>query len=119
MFSDIIEYIVSVLTTGKDHTTFHEKPLSPTELDQGYTRPYRWHMDTPFYARLPGEVTILHAVKVPNLADQKLKFPDGQEVEIAAGATACTDRHHQHQQAVLNVDLLTNVDHSLFRSSSV
>ncbi|EFW99135.1 alpha-ketoglutarate dependent xanthine dioxygenase [Grosmannia clavigera kw1407] len=71
-----------------DHTTFHEEPLSKQELDDGYTRPYRWHMDTPFYERLPGEVTILHAVKVPELPDQKLKFPDGKEKEIAAGATA-------------------------------
>ncbi|KAF4895112.1 putative dioxygenase [Colletotrichum viniferum] len=71
-----------------DHTLFHEKPLSEQELSDGYTRPYRWHMDTPFYQRLPGEVTVLHAVKVPNLPDQKLKFPDGKEKSIAAGATA-------------------------------
>lgn len=46
-------------------------------------------MDTPFYERLPGEVTILHAVKVPKLPDQFLKFPDGKVKEIGAGATAC------------------------------
>ncbi|EXF83958.1 alpha-ketoglutarate dependent xanthine dioxygenase [Colletotrichum fioriniae PJ7] len=40
------------------------------------------------HLRLPGEVTILHAVKVPNLPDQKLKFPDGKEKSIAAGSTA-------------------------------
>ncbi|KAF4773743.1 TfdA family Taurine catabolism dioxygenase TauD [Colletotrichum scovillei] len=74
--------------TGQDHTLFHEKPLSEQELSNGYTRPYRWHMDTPFYQRLPGEVTVLHAVKVPNLPDQKLKFPDGKEKSIAAGSTA-------------------------------
>lgn len=68
---------------------FHEEPLSEQELSDGYTRPYRWHMDTPFYERLPGEVTVLHAVKVPNLPDQRLKFPDGKEKSIAAGATAC------------------------------
>lgn len=71
-----------------DHTTFHESPLPQEDLDAGYTRPYRWHMDTPFYERLPGEVTILHAVQVPQLPDQRLKFPDGAEQEIAAGATA-------------------------------
>ncbi|KAI8651878.1 hypothetical protein LRP88_10876 [Fusarium phalaenopsidis] len=71
-----------------DHTTFHQEPLSERELADGYTRPYRWHMDTPFYERLPGEVTILHAVKVPQLPDQKLKFPNGKIKEIAAGATA-------------------------------
>ncbi|WYZ35462.1 hypothetical protein EsH8_X_000109 [Colletotrichum jinshuiense] len=71
-----------------DHTLFHEEPLSEQELCDGYTRPYRWHMDTPFYERLPGEVTVLHAVKVPNLPDRRLKFPDGKEKSIAAGATA-------------------------------
>ncbi|KAJ5565191.1 hypothetical protein N7513_001433 [Penicillium frequentans] len=71
-----------------DHTLFHEKPLAQEEIDQGYTRPYRWHMDTPFYERLPGEVTILHSIRIPNLPDQKIKFPDGKEKSIGAGATA-------------------------------
>ncbi|KAJ5157222.1 uncharacterized protein N7482_008322 [Penicillium canariense] len=47
-----------------------------------------WHMDTPFYERLPGEVTILHSIRMPNMPDQKIKFPDGEEKQIAAGATA-------------------------------
>ncbi|CRL29300.1 Taurine catabolism dioxygenase TauD/TfdA [Penicillium camemberti] len=71
-----------------DHTLFHEEPLSQEELDDGYTRPYRWHMDTPFYERLPGEVTILHSIRIPNVPDQKIKFPDGKEKSIGAGATA-------------------------------
>ncbi|OQD85085.1 hypothetical protein PENANT_c011G06737 [Penicillium antarcticum] len=71
-----------------DHTLFHEKPLTQEELDDGYTRPYRWHMDTPFYERLPGEVTILHSIRIPNVPDQKIKFPDGKEKNIGAGATA-------------------------------
>ncbi|KAJ5364090.1 uncharacterized protein N7496_009803 [Penicillium cataractarum] len=71
-----------------DHTLFHEEPLSQDSLDQGYTRPYRWHMDTPFYERLPGEVTILHSIRIPKMSDQKIKFPGGEEKEIAAGATA-------------------------------
>ncbi|CEJ54243.1 Putative Alpha-ketoglutarate dependent xanthine dioxygenase [Penicillium brasilianum] len=71
-----------------DHTLFHEEPLNQDSLEQGYTRPYRWHMDTPFYERLPGEVTILHSIRIPNLPDQKIKFSDGEEKEIAAGATA-------------------------------
>lgn len=74
---------------NQDHTLFHEEPLSQEELDQGYTRPYRWHMDAPLYERLPGVVTILHSIQIPKLADQKLKFPDGKEKEIGAGATAC------------------------------
>ncbi|KAJ5747290.1 uncharacterized protein N7511_008986 [Penicillium nucicola] len=71
-----------------DHTLFHESPLTQEELDDGYTRPYRWHMDTPFYERLPGEVTILHSIQIPNVPDQKIKFPDGKEKTIGAGATA-------------------------------
>ncbi|KAJ5817874.1 hypothetical protein N7447_007882 [Penicillium robsamsonii] len=71
-----------------DHTLFHEEPLSQQELDDGYTRPYRWHMDTPFYERLPGEVTILHSIRIPNVPDQKMKFPDGKEKTVGAGATA-------------------------------
>ncbi|CAI7621547.1 hypothetical protein N7533_013140 [Penicillium manginii] len=71
-----------------DHTLFHESPLTKEELDDGYTRPYRWHMDTPFYERLPGEVTILHSIRIPNVPDQKIKFPDGKEKQIGAGATA-------------------------------
>ncbi|PYH95625.1 alpha-ketoglutarate dependent xanthine dioxygenase [Aspergillus ellipticus CBS 707.79] len=71
-----------------DHTMFHETPLDEDKLSEGYTRPYRWHMDTPFYERLPGQVTVLHSVRVPNLPDQKLHFPEGQHKGIAAGATA-------------------------------
>ncbi|KAH7000589.1 alpha-ketoglutarate dependent xanthine dioxygenase [Ilyonectria destructans] len=71
-----------------DHTLFHESPLGQEDLDQGYTRPYRWHMDTPFYERLPGEVTILHSIQIPKVPDQKIKFPDGTEKTVAAGATA-------------------------------
>ncbi|KAL1631110.1 hypothetical protein SLS56_004498 [Neofusicoccum ribis] len=71
-----------------DHTLFHESPLSPEELDKNYTRPYRWHMDTPLYERLPGEVTILHGVRIPKVPDQKIKFENGEEKTIAAGSTA-------------------------------
>ncbi|ETS77215.1 hypothetical protein PFICI_11089 [Pestalotiopsis fici W106-1] len=70
-----------------DHTLFHETPLEKEELDSGFTRPYRWHMDTPFYERLPGEVTVLHSIQIPKIPDQKIKFPDGEK-EIGAGATA-------------------------------
>lgn len=49
-------------------------------------------MDTPFYERLPGEVTILHSIRIPNVPDQKLKFANGEEKTIGAGATACKAR---------------------------
>lgn len=72
-----------------DHLSFHEKPLSTDAIREGFTRPYRWHMDAPLYENLPGIATVLHAVQVPSLPDQRLAFDDGQESDIAAGATAC------------------------------
>lgn len=72
-----------------DHLSFHEKPLSTDAIREGLTRPYRWHMDAPLYENLPGIATVLHAVQVPSLPDQRLAFDDGQESDIAAGATAC------------------------------
>ncbi|KAM0709082.1 hypothetical protein Q7P35_003118 [Cladosporium inversicolor] len=71
-----------------DHLSFHEKPLSSEAIREGFTRPYRWHMDAPLYENLPGIATVLHAVQVPDLPDQRLAFDDGKELEIAAGATA-------------------------------
>ncbi|KXT02986.1 hypothetical protein AC579_4788 [Pseudocercospora musae] len=71
-----------------DHTSFHETPLWDEQIAAGYTRPYRWHMDAPLYENLPGIATALHSVEVPELPDQKIMFPTGEEMEIAAGATA-------------------------------
>ncbi|KAI7082555.1 hypothetical protein KC356_g8289 [Hortaea werneckii] len=71
-----------------DHTLFHEEPLSEEAIADGYTRPYRWHMDAPLYENLPGFATVLHALEVPDIPDQKLAFPDGREMDVAAGATA-------------------------------
>lgn len=51
-------------------------------------------MDTPFYERLPGEVTILHSIQIPKVPDQKIKFPDGTEKTVAAGATACKNNSY-------------------------
>ena len=73
----------------QDQSTFHETPLSPDEVAQGYTRPYRWHMDAPLYDTLPGFVTSLLAIQVPGLLQQKLQFPGGKSSDIAAGSTIC------------------------------
>ncbi|KAK8034240.1 sulfonate dioxygenase [Apiospora rasikravindrae] len=70
------------------HTEFHETPCTKEELADGFTRAYRWHMDAPLYERLPGYVTSLHSLKNPDLPDQKLWFPSGEVLSIAAGATA-------------------------------
>lgn len=46
-------------------------------------------MDAPLYENLPGIATVLHSIEVPDLPDQRIMFPTGQEMAIAAGATAC------------------------------
>lgn len=76
----------------QDHLSFHESPLSEAELAEGFTRPYRWHMDAPLYESLPGFVTSIRAVEVPKIPRQKLQFPDGSSMEIAAGSTLCKNQ---------------------------
>jgi len=73
----------------QDHTEFHQNPLSAKDLAAGFTRPYRWHMDAPLYEKLPGQVTTLHCLEIPELSDQRLRFADGSTMPVAAGATAC------------------------------
>lgn len=46
-------------------------------------------MDAPLYENLPGFVTSIRAVEVPKIPQQKLQFPDGANMTIAAGATLC------------------------------
>lgn len=46
-------------------------------------------MDAPLYENLPGFATVLHAIEVPEVPDQKLDFPSSEGMNIAAGATAC------------------------------
>ncbi|KAJ4358785.1 uncharacterized protein N0V89_003369 [Didymosphaeria variabile] len=72
-----------------DQSSFHEHPLSEQEVASGLTRPYRWHMDAALYENLPGIVTSLHAIEVPEVPAQKLQFPDGETMDVAAGATLC------------------------------
>ncbi|KAK8191992.1 alpha-ketoglutarate dependent xanthine dioxygenase [Phyllosticta capitalensis] len=84
---DNVEGCLNLDLKHVDHTEFHEHPLSPEEIAQGYTRPYRWHMDMPLNGNLPGFVTSLHCLQAPELPDQKIKFPD-QDLAIPAGATA-------------------------------
>lgn len=60
-------------------------------------------MDAPLYERLPGVVTILHSIQIPQLPDQKIKFPDGQEKSIGAGATACKYPHDLVNEKSYNI----------------
>ncbi|OAG06576.1 alpha-ketoglutarate dependent xanthine dioxygenase [Paraphaeosphaeria sporulosa] len=70
-----------------DQSSFHEYPLSEQEIADGLTRPYRWHMDAALYENLPGIVTSLHAIEVPKVPKQRLQFPQGEIMDVAAGAT--------------------------------
>ncbi|KAE8444568.1 hypothetical protein EG329_014492 [Mollisiaceae sp. DMI_Dod_QoI] len=71
-----------------DSAEFHAEPLTEEDLADGQTRFYRWHQDAPLYESLPGKVTLIHAVVVPQLLDQKIQFQDGQEMQLQAGSTA-------------------------------
>lgn len=81
-------WLVHVSVCHLSHTEFHEKPHAEEELKDGFTRPYRFHMDAPLYERLPGFVTSLKSIINPQLPDQKIQFPNGKIMSIAAGATA-------------------------------
>lgn len=73
----------------QDSCEFHAEPLSQEARDGGETRFYRWHQDAPLYESLPGKVTLIHALVVPELPDQKIKFDDGEYMSVQAGSTAC------------------------------
>lgn len=106
----VLECIVMTLTSAKDHTLFHEEPLSEEASANGFTRPYRWHMDAPLYENLPGFATVLHALEVPEVPDQKLAFPDGREMNIAAGATACTSaQFYLRRRSFLDSDKVSSL----------
>jgi hypothetical protein len=72
-----------------DQSSFHENPLSVQEISSGLTRPYRWHMDAALYETLPGIVTSLHAIEVPEVPKQQIHFPGRESMGVAAGATLC------------------------------
>jgi hypothetical protein len=62
-------------------------------------------MDASLYESRPGFVTSLHAIEVPQIPDQKLQFPGGQNMNIPAGATICKE----HKNATGIITELTNL----------
>lgn len=92
MCDDVLSYLSLTTVFFQSHTQFHATPLPEEDIQDGFTRPYRWHMDAPLYERLPGYVTSLISLKNPELPDQKIRFPSGEVLEIPAGATACKQR---------------------------
>ncbi|CAO3701342.1 unnamed protein product [Rhizopus stolonifer] len=51
--------------THPSHTVFHQSVLTQEQMDAGYTRFYRWHMDAALYKLNPPKVTTLFGLKNP------------------------------------------------------
>jgi len=56
-------------------------------MADGQTRFYRWHLDNPLYERLPGKVTVMHSLVVPDSPPQRVVFENGDVLPLAAAAT--------------------------------
>jgi xanthine dioxygenase len=72
------------------HQTFHQRPLSAAEEQQGFTRFYRWHIDAALYKLQPPKVTTLLALEVPENRLQTVLYDDGSgdTLQVPLGTTA-------------------------------
>ncbi|CEG82602.1 hypothetical protein RMATCC62417_16652 [Rhizopus microsporus] len=72
------------------HTVFHKIPLTKEQMDAGYTRFYRWHMDAALYKLNPPKVTTLFGIKNPSSRREIVRYDDGtgDELEVQLGTTA-------------------------------
>ncbi|KAK9452370.1 uncharacterized protein V1518DRAFT_411069 [Limtongia smithiae] len=71
------------------HMSFHNEPLSDEDMANGYTRFYRWHIDSALYGLAPPVVTTLLGIDCPTTDRQKIRYEDsGEEIETALAATA-------------------------------
>ncbi len=72
------------------HQSFHERPLSPAQESEDFTRFYRWHIDAALYKRHPPKVTTLLALEVPENRQQTVLYDDGSgdTLPVGLGATA-------------------------------
>lgn len=72
------------------HFDFHREPLSDAQVAEGYTRFYRWHIDSALYGLSPPVCTTLLGIHVPeSTRTMKIKYEDsGDEIEIAQAGTA-------------------------------
>jgi alpha-ketoglutarate-dependent taurine dioxygenase len=77
--------------THPSHTVFHKTPLTKEEMDAGYTRFYRWHMDAALYKLNPPKVTTLFSIKNPESRHEIVRYDDGtgDELDVQLGTTAC------------------------------
>lgn len=72
------------------HHDFHHDILSQEDQDAGYTRFYRWHIDSALYGLSPPLCTTLLGIHVPGSDEkQKIRYEDTkEEFEIAKAGTA-------------------------------
>ncbi|CEI88456.1 hypothetical protein RMCBS344292_02846 [Rhizopus microsporus] len=63
------------------HTVFHKTPLTKEQMDAGYTRFYRWHMDAALYKLNPPKSSRREIVRYDD--------GTGDELEVQLGTTAC------------------------------
>lgn len=83
--------VVEKKLTHPSHTVFHKTQLTKEEMDAGYTRFYRWHMDAALYKLNPPKVTTLFGRKNPEPRREIVRYDDstGDELEVQLGTTAC------------------------------
>ncbi|KAK7208398.1 hypothetical protein BZA70DRAFT_273635 [Myxozyma melibiosi] len=71
------------------HMSFHKTPLSEQEMADGYTRFYRWHIDSALYELAPPVITTLLGIDCPSGERQKIKVDNSDVVfESDVAATA-------------------------------
>lgn len=104
----------SVTLTHPTHHTFHKDLLTKEEEDEGYTRFYRWHIDSALYGLSPPFCTTLLGIHVPpTTKTQKIKYEDTQEeIEVSQAGTA-------FMSGAIAFDLLSEEDKELALGTTV
>ncbi|KAK9455067.1 hypothetical protein V1511DRAFT_499358 [Dipodascopsis uninucleata] len=96
------------------HMSFHRNPLSDQEMAEGYTRFYRWHIDSALYGLAPPVVTTLLGIECPTGQKQKILYEDTGDVAesdvaataFASGAIAFENLSDEDKQFALNTTVV-------------
>ncbi|KAK9332592.1 hypothetical protein V1520DRAFT_334550 [Lipomyces starkeyi] len=81
--------VPDLLLRHPTHMSFHHDPLSDDDMANGYTRFYRWHIDSALYGLAPPVVTTLLGIDCPVDKSQKIRYEDtGEEITTAKATTA-------------------------------
>ena len=75
---------------GLTHYKLHAFPPPKDDLEAGYSRFQRWHMDAPLYENDPAYFTTLRAIKLPKGPDLTIRWDDnsGFSMKTKPGRTA-------------------------------